>query len=134
MKAEKVSQFLEYISQWAFIQSNIQALALVGSHASGTATETSDVDLVIITDDPDRFLYNLLWIERFGTVHKQQIEKYGLVTSIRVWYDDGLEVEYGITDERWVAVPINKGTQRVIADGMRILFERGDILSRHLLK
>jgi len=94
MKAEKVSQFLKYISQWASIQSDIQALALVGSHASGTAKETSDVDLVIITDDPGQYLCNLLWIERFGTVHKQQ----------------------------------------VIAGGMRILFERGGILSRHLLK
>ena len=134
MKKEKVSQFLKYISQWASIQSDIQALVLVGSHASGTATETSDVDLVIITDDPDQYLNNLLWIERFGTVRKQQVEKYGLVTSIRVWYDDGLEVEYGITDEGWAAVPLNKGTQQVIANGMRILFERGAILSRHLLK
>ena len=134
MKTEKISQFLEYISQWASIQSDIQALALVGSHASGTPTETSDINLVIITDDPDQYLYNLLWIKRFGTVHKQQVEKYGLVTSIRVWYDNGLEVEYGITDEGWAVVPLNKGTQKVIADGMRILFERGAILSRHLLK
>ena len=134
MKTEKVNQFLKYISQWASIQSDIQAIALVGSHASGTATGTSDVDLVIITDDPNQYLHNLLWTERFGTVHKQQVEKYGLVTSIRVWYDNGLEVEYGITDEGWAAVPLDKGTHQVIADGMRILFERGAILSRHLLK
>ena len=134
MKTEKVNQFLKYISQWASIQSDIQAIALVGSHASGTATETSDVDLVIIIDDPSQYLHNLLWTERFGTVHKQQVEKYGLVTSIRVWYDDGLEVEYGITNDVWAAEPLDKGTQKVIADGMRILFERGAILSRHLTK
>ena len=134
MKTEKVNQFLKYISQWASIQSDIQAIALVGSHASGTATETSDVDLVIITDDPNQYLHNLLWTERFGTVHKQQVEKYGLVTSIRVWYEDGLEVEYGIANEVWAAEPLDKGTQQVIADGMGILFERGTILSRHLLK
>jgi len=134
MKTEKVNQFLKYISQWASIQSDIQAIALVGSHASGTATETSDVDLVIITDDPNQYLHNLLWTERFGTVHKQQVEKYGLVTSIRVWYEDGLEVEYSIANEVWAAEPLDKGTQQVIADGMGILFERGTILSRHLLK
>jgi len=134
MKTEKVNQFLKYISQWASIQSDIQAIALVGSHASGTATGTSDVDLVIITDDPNQYLHNLLWTERFGTVHKQQVEKYGLVTSIRVWYEDGLEVEYGIANEVWAAEPLDKGTQQVIADGMGILFERGTILSRHLLK
>ena len=56
------------------------------------------------------------------------------MTSIRVWYEDGLEVEYGIANEVWAAEPLDKGTQQVIADGMGILFERGTILSRHLLK
>ena len=54
------------------------------------------------------------------------------MTSIRVWYSDGLEVEYGITDERWTAVPLDEGSRQVIADGMQVLFERGTVLSRHL--
>jgi hypothetical protein len=64
-------------------------------------------------------------------IEKQQIEHYGLVTSIRVWYVDILEIEYGITDERWVSLPLDEGTRQVMADGIRILFERGNILSQH---
>ena len=131
MTAEKINQFLNHITQWASIQSDIQALALVGSHARNVATKTSDVDLVLITIDPNQYLHNPRWVERFGTIETLQVEDYGLVTSIRVWYTDGLEVEYGITDERWAAVPLDEGTWHVIADGMRILFERGTILSRH---
>jgi hypothetical protein len=131
MPLEKINQFLNDISQWASTRADIQALALVGSYARNAAKETSDVDLVLITTDSNLYLNDPSWVQQFGTVSKQQIEDYGLLISIRVWYTDGHEAEYGITDERWAAVPLDEGTHRVIADGMRILFERGDILSRH---
>jgi predicted nucleotidyltransferase len=129
---EKVDQFLYEVTQWVSAQADMQALALVGSYARNAATEASDVDLVLITHTPHQYVDNTAWVQRFGTVEKQQVEDYGLLISIRVWYSDGREIEYGITDERWAAVPLDAGTQQVIAGGMRILFERGAILSRHL--
>ena len=127
----KINQFLSDVTQWASSQSDIQALALVGSYARNAAKETSDVDLVLITTNRDQYLRDTSWIQNFGNIEKQQIEDYGLLISIRTWYTDGREVEYGITDERWAAVPLEEGTRRVIMDGMQILSERGDILSRH---
>ena len=98
MKSIKVNKFLETITRWAASQPDILALALVGSHARETATDTSDIDLVLITLKPDTYISNSEWVRHFGTIEKKQIESYGLVISIRVWYLDGLEVEYGITD------------------------------------
>jgi predicted nucleotidyltransferase len=132
MTIEKVAPFLNKVTRWAAAQADILALALVGSHAREAATETSDVDLVIIALDPKRYLENTDWVRRFGTVEKQQVEDYGLLTSLRVWYRDGSEIEYGLTDERWAALPLEEGTRQVIAGGMRVLCERGGILSRHL--
>jgi predicted nucleotidyltransferase len=132
MIIEKVTQFLVEFTRWASTQADILALALVGSHARDAATETSDVDLVLITADPNRYLNNTDWVQHFGTVEKQQVEDYGLLTSLRVWYRERLEIEYGLTDERWAALPLDEGTRRVMAGGMRILFEREAILSRHL--
>lgn len=129
--AIKVNKFLDEFIHWASAQPGVQALALVGSYARNAAKATSDIDLVLIADDPDRFLHDLKWIENFGMVEKYQIENYGLLTSVRVWYAEGPEVEYGLTDERWAAIPLDEGSRRVIADGMRVLFERGPILSRH---
>ena len=129
MNKKGVSLFLSEFTQWASAQADILAVALVGSYARGAATEMSDIDLVIITTHPDSYLQNTEWLWRFGTVHRQQVEDYGLLTSIRVWYSDGLEVEYGLTDRRWVAHPLDAGTQGVIDDGMRVLFERGPVLS-----
>ena len=52
----RVSTFIELFSSWARTQSDIEAVALVGSYAREAAVEDSDVDLVILTADPDRFL------------------------------------------------------------------------------
>ena len=132
MASDQVARFLKEVTQWASTREDILALALVGSHAREAATETSDVDLVLIVTEPDRYLGDQGWVQRFGALEKSQVEDYGLLTSIRVWYRDGLEIEYGLTDERWAAIPLDAGTQQVIADGMRVLFECDDILSRHL--
>jgi predicted nucleotidyltransferase len=129
--AKRVEEFLKEFSDWTFAQDDIKAVALIGSYARHTATETSDVDLVIITTRPREYLQDQRWTRQFGTVEKQQIEDYGLLTSLRVWYMDGPEVEYGITDEKWSALPLDRGTRQVIKDGIRIIFERETILSRH---
>jgi hypothetical protein len=131
MASDTINEFLRDITEWVSNQQDIQALALVGSYARNAAKETSDVDLVLIVADPNVYLKDRTWVQRFGIVKEQQIEDYGLLISIRVFYTDGREVEYGITDERWSAVPLEEGTRQVIADGMQVLFERGNILSRH---
>ena len=132
MSIDTVNQFLEDVTRWASRQPDIHALALVGSHARNAARQTSDIDLVLIATRPCEYLDDRGWLEQFGTVVSLQVEFYGLLTSIRAWYADGREVEYGVTDERWAAVPLDAGSRRVMADGMRVLFERGAILSRHL--
>ena len=70
---------------------------LVGSYARGSARDDSDIDLVLLTDEPQMVLEALKWIDHFGVVEKHQTEGYGKLTSIRVWYQNGAEVEYGIT-------------------------------------
>lgn len=128
MAVEMISSFLEAVRVWAEAQPDIVAVALVGSYARGAATPASDVDLVIVVDEPARYLHDREWLHRFGTVTHAQVEDYGKVTSLRVWYVDGREVEYGITNERWADLPLDRGTSRVIADGLRILFERKPVL------
>src|ERR1043165_6719178 len=99
MIQHKIDIFLTSVTEWASKQADIQALALVGSHARNAAKETSDVDLVLIATDPSQYLQDTKWVEQFGSDREQQIEDYGLLISIRVFYTDGREVEYGITDE-----------------------------------
>jgi len=126
---DKVEAFLSDLATWAASQPDIEAVALVGSYARNAATDSSDIDLVILARDPERYLRDLDWIRNFGEVARQQIEAYGVLTSIRVWYVDGSEIEYGITNQHWADMPLDQGTRRVISDGLRVLFERSPLLS-----
>jgi hypothetical protein len=132
MQADQVELFLDKFVTWASTQPDILGVTLVGSYARNAATESSDVDLVILASNPQRYLRDQTWVRQFGEPSRLQTEDYGALTSVRAWYLDGGEIEYGLTDENWAAVPLDEGTRQVIAGGMRVLFERGSILSRHL--
>lgn len=130
-KLVQVIDFIEDFMRWSSKRRDIRAVALVGSYARETATETSDVDLVIIANDPQKYLANTEWIRVFGIAIAQEVEEYGKLTSLRVWYESGLEIEYGFTTKEWVKSPLDKGTKRVINDGMRVLFEKEVLISSY---
>ncbi len=126
-----IHDFLDAFVAWASGQPDVQGIALVGSYARGMAREDSDIDLVILTDKPRKYLDEIQWTKRFGIVEKHQTEDYGKLISSRIWYRNKPEVEYGITTPDWAATPLDAGTRKVIGDGMIVLFERGVLLSQH---
>lgn len=128
-----IEPFLSQFQEWASHQSDIQAALLVGSHARDAARPDSDVDLVILTTEPAQHLDSISFAEHFGCVNKMQKEDWGKVTLARVWYEDGLEVEYGFALPDWAAEPLDEGTAHVIEDGVRIIFDRTNQLSEEHL-
>ena len=128
MTTSAVARFLDRFTEWAIAQPPIEAAALVGSHARGTATADSDLDLVILVQEPEQFLKERTWVRTFGEPLIETLEDYGLLKSIRVRYSD-LEVEFGIACVEW---PLDIGSRQVINDGMQVLFERRPVLSSHL--
>jgi len=96
-KREDIREFLDPFLRWASAQEDIQAIGLVGSYTRGAAREDSDIDLVILTSQPQKYLEDRTWIEHFGAVTNQQTEGYEKLISVRVWYQNGPEVEYGMT-------------------------------------
>jgi predicted nucleotidyltransferase len=125
VSSEQVLAFLSEFSGWAASQPNILAVALVGSHARNEATDGSDVDLVIVAREPKSYLEDTRWAHRFGTIDRQQIERYGKVTSLRVWYLGSHAVEYGFTDETWFAWPADDDTTKVISGACRFCGNAG---------
>ena len=124
-----IQEFLAAVVQWAAAQSDVSAVILVGSHARGAATASSDVDLLLLTSCPEKYLQDTGWARKFGNVGQEQVENWGKVTSLRVWYSNGQEVEYGLTTPEWAAPPMDEGTRRVVADGIKVLFDRQEITS-----
>jgi len=124
-----IEGLLSAVVRWATAHPDVLAVALVGSHARGCATPTSDVDLVVIAVDPQRFLQETDWTTAFGVVTRQAVEHWGVVTSLRVWYEGGPEVEFGLTGAEWVAEPLDAGTRQVVSEGIRVLFDREGLLA-----
>jgi len=51
-----IQPFLDRVVLWAMAYANIQVVALVGSYAREKATQTSDIDLVLLVDEPKNYL------------------------------------------------------------------------------
>ena len=125
-----VAEILSGVRSWAASQAGVVGVALVGSHARGEARPDSDVDLVLLCQAPDDLVRDTSWVRGFGEVTAIQVEQWGRVTSLRVYYLDGVEVEFGLTTSEWAEIPADPGTRNVIAPGMRVLFDRDGALGR----
>lgn len=121
---EQTADFLENVLAWVRPQDDIRAVLLVGSFARGEARPDSDVDLVLLTAQPAKYLQDTTWVGTFGLPETLTVEDYGRVMSIRVVYASGLEVELCITDARWAAVPLDPGTEAVASNGLLVLLDR----------
>jgi uncharacterized protein len=55
---EDIRDFLDAFILWTSKQPDVQGIALVGSYARGAARDDSDIDLVILTDQPHKYLDN----------------------------------------------------------------------------
>ena len=56
MSSSLVDVFLDRFTEWARLQPEILAVALVGSYARNEARADSDVDLILICTRPPKYL------------------------------------------------------------------------------
>jgi hypothetical protein len=124
------------VLDWASAHATIRALAIVGSHARGEAGPDSDIDLMILADDPAAFrhsdwLASIAWRQGGLSISRWRDEEYGAVWSRRIWLQPGAEVELSFGHVSWADLdPIDAGTRRVISDGCRILYDPDGALHR----
>ncbi len=116
--------FLVALKSYAEEKNAIECILLVGSYARGTNREDSDIDVVIITSQKKALLENPDFTASFGSVSEQQTEYYGACTSLRVYYQDGKEVEFGIVEPSWLEKPLDAGTDRVLDDGYKVILDK----------
>lgn len=103
---------------------DVRAVLIAGSVATGEARPDSDVDVILLTTECSQYIDDVSWAAALGTVRTVAIEDYGRVTAVRVFYEDGLEVEYGIAPADWASAPFDIGTEQVARDGIFVLFDR----------
>lgn len=127
---ELTDAILRLTASWAATQPGILGLALVGSWARGAARPDSDIDLVILTEDPERYRLDRSWLLDIDwalvglPVIGWRDADYGALWSRHITLADAVEVEFGFSLPAWASTsPIDAGTRRVATDGLRILYD-----------
>ena len=113
--ADRVAEYDDVVRSviaWASGQRDIVAVAVVGSWARGEAHMGSDVDLVVVTDDKERYLSDDSWValaldEPAETIRTRD---WGPLTERRVSLPSGLDVEFGFVPPSWASTaPVDPG-------------------------
>jgi hypothetical protein len=118
-----ISSFINEVEKWTREQDTIHALILVDSHANGGNKADSHIDLQLITTTPKLYIDNPSFVNNFGVVVQSKIEKHGIVNSIRIWYSNGLEVEFRITTPIWISTPLEDDTRKVLSNGYKVIID-----------
>ena len=120
----EAQSIVDRIAVWANGRSEIRGLALAGSYARGSERPDSDVDVLLLTNEPARFIDTVDWLDVLGNPPVVRSEHFGVVTERRVRLPSGLEVEFGIAALGWAQVdPVDTGTRRVVEEGFRVLHD-----------
>jgi predicted nucleotidyltransferase len=132
----RVSAILNTVVDWAKSEMGIRGVALVGSHARGANRPDSDIDLVLLVDNPDRFrdrarVAEIDWSRAGVHVQKLSDEEYGAVWSRRLWLEPACELELSFAPFSWADVsPVDDGTRLVVSGSCRILYDPDGLLAR----
>lgn len=139
MNAAQAQTILDAVKGWADHDSRIQALAVCGSWARGNAHAGSDLDLMLLADDPglfrqDDWLPQIAWREVGLRIMRSHDADWGPCWSRTVWCAPDAEVEFTFGPPSWAAIdPVDAGTAGVIArNGCRIMLDRAGLLARLL--
>ncbi len=115
---------------WCSRRADVRAIALVGSWARDEARCDSDVDVVLLTTDPARYLETEDWALALGAT-VVATRHWGVLTERRLITATGMEVDFGVVDPSWAATaPLDEGTAKVARDGLIPVYDPDALLER----
>ncbi|MFI7502655.1 nucleotidyltransferase domain-containing protein [Streptomyces sp. NPDC049687] len=121
---------VDRVTRWAVRRADVVGLLLVGSCARGSARPDSDVDLVLLVEEPDLYTADGGCVRELDLGEVVRVRAWGPVTEVRHVTGSGLEVELGVTSADWARTdPVDAGTCRVVTDGARVLHDPCGVLA-----
>ena len=114
--------FLAAVAAWGSRRADVHFAVLVGSHARAEdpADEWSDIDLVIIVDDPAAMMADPGWLDELGRPLLSFVEPtaVGDFTERRVLFESGQDVDF-------VLLPVAGAVELAASPEAASVFARG---------
>ena len=123
------------VAQWVEARTDLKSLALVGSWARDQARPDSDIDLLVLANDPTAYRSDLAWLARLlppqFRVISSRVVDYGAVWSCHALLDPAAELELSFGPLDWTTTdPLDGGTVGVVKGGFRIIVDKDGRLKR----
>lgn len=118
-----------FFVDWAKSAAGVRGVLLVGSWARGAARADSDIDFVILADDPASFR-DESWLTELGVeVLGFRDQDYGALWSRHLRVLGCPEIEASFAALSWAKTdPIDPGTRDVVQDGCEIVYDADGLL------
>jgi hypothetical protein len=130
MHPEVAETLTSLVTRWATGQADIKSLALAGSWARGNAGPESDLDLLVLTTNPESYRQDGAWLNAIAfeeagyRIISQTSVRYGVVRSWHYLNPDA-EVELSFAPLDWASTnPVDSGTHQVVTDAFKILIDK----------
>lgn len=139
MTLTNIEILLVDVIQWTRQRSDIRAALLIGSYARGSARSDSDVDILVLTEQPSAYRDTTAWANDFNwsvwrapMAHWRDAD-YGPVWSRHFVLQDGSDIEFGFGHPNWAQTePVDEGTRDVVRNGARIMYDPDGLLKQLL--
>jgi hypothetical protein len=136
---EAADSLTKLVAEWVRRTPELRALAVVGSRARGNPRPDSDLDLLVLAADPEKYRPGLLWTDRihFGaagfSLVAAKTARYGAVFSHHLRLSPRADVEVSFAAPGWAATnPIDAGTLQIVRTGFAVAVDKDGLFQRLL--
>lgn len=130
---EICEEMFERFIAWANLNQNIRLALVWGSRTRkiNPADEWSNLDLVIVTNNPDEILLSNDWLGNIGIPKITYLENtLGNSKERRVLFDNGLDIDFPVFScQRFKEILNSPEILAILNRGMRILFDKDNLIA-----
>ena len=130
-RIREVETFTTTLQEWATERRDVGAAASAARGRPMRESEDSDVDVVLLTDNPSIYLEGKDWIAGLApSAELLRTGEWGMIEERRLLLPSGLEIEVGIGPPSWAnTAPVDPGTCAVVRDGLTSVFDPRGLLA-----
>jgi aminoglycoside 6-adenylyltransferase len=131
-------QLLQTIVAWGTASADVRALALVGSGArvDRPADAWSDLDVLLLTPHPERYLNAADWLRSIGTPWISTVERSpaGQIVEQRVLFETGIDVDWIVLCSERTQALREEPVSSILRGGLRVLVDKDGVFNSFAVK